>query len=86
MPEGRGAKRSHFHCLVINWQSTAQTSPITVSNLRAVFYPLVACVICCLNQITRRCVNYRLLLHTIMPKLALLWTIRAVTPRPEVEG
>lgn len=62
---------SRFHCLMINWQSTAQTSLIKVSNLcAAAFYPLVACVVCCLNQITRRWVNYRSRLHTITPKLA----------------
>lgn len=62
---------SRFHCLMINWQSTAQTSLIKVSNLcAAALYPLGARVACCLNQITRLWVNYRLRLHTITPKLA----------------
>lgn len=62
---------SRFHCLMINWQSTAQTSLIKVSNwCAAALYPLVARVACCLNQITRLWVNYRLRLHTITPKLA----------------
>ena len=59
---GEGQNGSHFHCSVINQQSTAQTSLVKVSNVYAVFYPFVAC---CLNQTTRQCelqvtITYRL--------------------------